>query len=66
MFHSAGGYFSDSLAFVSKNGCSRCPNGTYVPLDKRPGTHALNCTACPQGNDTPRVLLKGVVNCTAI
>ena len=66
MFHFAGGYFSDSLAFVSKLGCTKCPNGTYVSLYNRPGTHALNCTACPQGNDTPRALLKGVANYTAI
>ena len=58
--------FFGLLSFCKQKRLFRCPNGTYVPLDNSPGTHALNCTACPQGNDTPRVLLKGVANCTAI
>ncbi|KAL9978289.1 hypothetical protein ACROYT_G015788 [Oculina patagonica] len=46
-----GGYYSDTLAYVSDQ-CRKCPNGTFVSLDNRPGKRASDCVACPQGTDT--------------
>ncbi|KAL9978290.1 hypothetical protein ACROYT_G015789 [Oculina patagonica] len=46
-----GGYYSDTLAYVSDQ-CKKCPNGTFVSLDNRPGKRASDCVACPQGTDT--------------
>ncbi|XP_022792460.1 uncharacterized protein LOC111331582 isoform X1 [Stylophora pistillata] len=46
-----GGFFSDTLAYVSDQ-CKRCPNGTFVSPDKKPGRRALDCAACPQGTNT--------------
>ncbi|XP_068690433.1 putative leucine-rich repeat-containing protein DDB_G0281931 [Montipora foliosa] len=47
----AGGYYSDTAAFVSDS-CQRCPIGTFVHKNKAPGKSALDCSACPQGTDT--------------
>ena len=44
----SGGYYSDTLAYVSKQ-CRKCPNGTFVSDEKRPGKRAQDCVACPQG-----------------
>ena len=47
-FFLSGGYYSDTLAYVSKQ-CRKCPNGTFVSDEKRPGKRAQDCVACPQG-----------------
>ena len=43
-----GGFYSDTMAFVSKE-CKRCPEGTYIPRNKWPGKRPEDCKACPQG-----------------
>lgn len=44
----SGGFYSDSLAFVGK-GCKKCPNGSYVAYDKKPGKSVSDCKSCPLG-----------------
>ena len=44
----SGGFYSDNLAFVAK-GCKKCPNGSYVAYDKKPGKSVLDCKTCPLG-----------------
>ena len=34
---------------MEKN-CKRCPNGSFVPFDKTPGTSSQDCKSCPLGN----------------
>ncbi|XP_044165231.1 uncharacterized protein LOC122949163 [Acropora millepora] len=46
----AGGYYSDSLAFVSAS-CKRCPDGSFVHLNDAPGKSHFDCKACPTGTD---------------
>ena len=43
-----GGYYSDSLAFVSDS-CKRCPDGSFVHLSHAPGKSHFDCKACPTG-----------------
>ena len=45
---STGGYYSDTPAFVSDS-CKRCPNGTFVHINKAPGKSYFDCSNCPQG-----------------
>ncbi|XP_067048531.1 uncharacterized protein [Acropora muricata] len=45
-----GGYYSDSLAFVSDS-CKRCPDGSFVRLSDAPGKSHFDCKACPTGTD---------------
>ena len=47
-FSFSGGFYSDNLAFVAK-GCKKCPNGSYVAYDKKPGKSVLDCKTCPLG-----------------
>ena len=46
-----GGFYSDSLGYVAE-GCKKCPNGSYVSLDKTPGKSVLDCKACPEGKQS--------------
>ena len=48
----SGGFYSDNLAFVAK-GCKKCPNGSYVAYDKKPGKSVLDCKTCPLGKQAP-------------
>lgn len=43
-----GGFYSDTLAYVAE-GCKKCPNGSYIAFDKKPGKSILDCKACPLG-----------------
>ena len=43
-----GGYYSDSLAFVSDS-CKRCQDGSFVHLSDAPGKSHFDCKACPSG-----------------
>jgi len=36
----------------------KCPNGSFVPYDKAPGTQAQDCKACPEGKKRARINLK--------
>ena len=47
----AGGYLSDSAAFVAKE-CQQCPVGAFAKLDIYPGTRYKHCRACPRGKCT--------------
>ena len=47
----AGGFISDSAAFVAQR-CQECPLGAYVKLDIYPGTRYKHCRACPRGKCT--------------
>lgn len=47
-FSVLGGFYSDTEAFVNGS-CRKCPNGTFVPLEKAPGKKKGDCIACPQG-----------------
>ncbi len=29
---------------------AKCPNGSFVPFDKTPGTRKQDCKSCPEGN----------------
>ena len=51
-----GGYYSDSLAFVSDS-CKRCPNGSFVHLNDAPGKSHFDCKACPTGETLEYVWL---------
>ena len=44
-----GGFYSDKVGYVATN-CKKCPNGSFVSLEKAPGKRAEDCKACPQGN----------------
>ena len=45
----AGGFYSDDFGYVAKS-CKKCPNGSFVPLEKTPGTRKQDCKSCPEGN----------------
>lgn len=45
-----GGFYSDTLGYVAE-GCKKCPKGSYVAYDKRPGKSVLDCKACPLGKE---------------
>lgn len=44
----AGGFYSDDVGLVSTS-CKRCPNGSFVTLNKAPGKQAQDCKTCPLG-----------------
>ena len=46
----SGGFYSDTLGYVA-DGCKKCPNGSYVAFDKKPGKSILDCKTCPDGNN---------------
>ncbi|XP_068756646.1 uncharacterized protein [Montipora capricornis] len=46
----AGGYYSDTAAFVSDS-CKRCPIGTFVHKNKASGKSSLDCSTCPEGTN---------------
>ena len=46
----SGGFYSDTLGYVA-DGCKKCPNGSYVAYDKKPGKSVLDCKTCPDGNN---------------
>ena len=43
-----GGFYVDSRGYVAES-CKKCPNGSYVSFDKKPGKSILDCKACPIG-----------------
>lgn len=45
----SGGFYSDDIGYVAKS-CKKCPNGSFVPFDKAPGTLKQDCKSCPEGN----------------
>ena len=47
-FPLSGGFYSDTLGYVAES-CMKCPNGSYVPYDKKPGKSVLDCKTCPEG-----------------
>ena len=49
MLKFSGGFYSDDIGYVAKS-CKRCPNGSFVPFDKAPGTQKQDCKSCPEGN----------------
>ena len=54
-----GGFYSDTLGYVAQS-CKRCPNGSYVAYDKKPGKSVLDCKSCPLGKQLkhdPQVLI---------
>ena len=44
----SGGFYSDDVGYVASS-CKKCPNGSYVPFNKAPGTQAQDCKTCPLG-----------------
>ena len=48
--HLSGGFYSDTLGYVA-DGCKKCPNGSYVAYDKKPGKSVLDCKTCPDGSN---------------
>ena len=48
--HLSGGFYSDTLGYVA-DGCKKCPNGSYVAYDKKPGKTVLDCKTCPDGSN---------------
>ena len=42
-----GGFYQDEMGQVD---CKRCSIGTFVSEQRRPGTKATDCVACPYGN----------------
>ncbi|XP_066025658.1 uncharacterized protein [Pocillopora verrucosa] len=51
VYCSPGGFYSDTLGYVA-DGCKKCPNGSYVAYDKKPGKSVLDCKTCPEGTET--------------
>lgn len=49
----SGGFYSDTLGYVAES-CRKCPNGSYVAFDKKPGKSVLDCRACPLGKTLSR------------
>ena len=49
MYPFAGGYYSDDVGHVAPS-CKRGPNGSFVHIDKAPGTQSQDCKSCPRGN----------------
>lgn len=45
----AGGFYVDDFGYVAKS-CKKCPNGSFVPFEKTPGTRKQDCKSCPEGN----------------
>ena len=41
-----GGFYQDQMGQVD---CKRCSVGTYVSVERHPGTRATDCWACPYG-----------------
>ena len=50
-----GGFYSDKVGYVAKS-CMKCPNGSFVSLNKAPGTRPEDCKACPQGKPCEHVI----------
>ncbi|KAL9966999.1 hypothetical protein ACROYT_G025151 [Oculina patagonica] len=48
---SPGGFYSDDVGYVATS-CKKCPNGSFVPFDKTPGTQKQDCKSCPEGTET--------------
>ncbi|PFX16290.1 Carboxypeptidase N subunit 2 [Stylophora pistillata] len=46
-----GGFYSDTLGYVAE-GCKKCPKGSYVAYDKRPGKSVSDCKTCPLGTES--------------
>ncbi|XP_078384784.1 uncharacterized protein LOC144667259 [Oculina patagonica] len=46
-----GGFYSDDVGHVAPS-CKKCPNGSYVHIDKAPGTQSQDCKSCPRGTET--------------
>ncbi|XP_078343264.1 cysteine repeat modular protein A-like [Oculina patagonica] len=46
-----GGFYSDEVGHVALS-CKKCPNGSFVHIDKAPGTQSQDCRSCPQGTET--------------
>ena len=44
----SGGFYSDDVGYVSTS-CKKCPNGSFVALDKAPGKQVQDCKTCPLG-----------------
>ena len=57
-----GGFYSDKVGHVSTS-CKKCPNGSFVSLEKAPGKRAEDCKACPQGNSLIILQLAKVTEC---
>ena len=53
-FPLSGGFYSDTLGYVAES-CMKCPNGSYVPYDKKPGKSVLDCKTCPLGKQLARL-----------
>ena len=51
MIYFLGGFYSDDVGYVAVN-CKKCPNGSFVPFDKTPGTRKQDCKSCPEGEKT--------------
>ncbi|XP_078346174.1 uncharacterized protein LOC144631589 isoform X1 [Oculina patagonica] len=51
-----GGFYQNTLGhhgtLAGQTGCLPCPKGTYVEIDKFPGTHPYVCRVCPAGSKT--------------
>ncbi len=45
-----GGFYSDDVGYVAKS-CKKCPNGSFVSIDKAPGTRKQDCKSCPEGKN---------------
>lgn len=52
----SGGFYSDDVGYVATS-CKRCPNGSFVPFDKTPGTRKQDCKSCPEGRQTCLIFL---------
>ena len=44
----SGGFYSDDVGYVSTS-CKKCPNGSFVALDKAPGKRVQDYKTCPLG-----------------
>ena len=52
----SGGFYSDTVGYVAES-CKKCPNGSFVPYHKTPGTRYQDCTSCPLGKLTNHSIL---------
>ena len=48
MFFFLGGFYSDDIGYVGIS-CKKCPNGSFVALNKAPGKLVQDCKTCPLG-----------------
>ena len=55
-----GGFYQDLVAQLQ---CKRCPLGQYVPPEKAPGKHPLECETCPEGTRTNESVGYRVCHC---